>query len=230
MNGQDLYNMMTSLISNFQMDPTLFLQFINIARGNREMAQPFMRLRKFAALSSLANTGDTYKTAKAMPTDFVSLTDEGKVTLFDGIQTWQVYTEIPFGLQIQYKDQNNIFFIDHANGNLYLCGIVDRTYSIYLPYQADFGDITLATQWINIPKRFHPILALDVAAMYRLGVDYDDINARNADSNAQQAELLFKSMQTWDAKLQRSSVTQMDYPVIGDAPAFIGHKIDMRNG
>ncbi len=224
--GQDYYNMMSSLISGFNMDQTLFLQMLNTARTSRESMRPFMRFRKFVTIGN-ANSSNTYQTPHSLPSDFVMLTEDGYIILFDNVQTWQEFSEIPLHLQIQYKDQNNQFFIDHANNNLYLCGIVDRTYSIFVPYQADLGDITLTTQWLNVPSRYHAMLAYDVAAMYRLGVDYDDINARNADENGRMAEILFKAMTKWDGALQRSSTTKMDLPVIGNAPTFISHKINI---
>lgn len=224
--GQDYYNMMSSLINGFNMDQTLFLQMLNTARVSRESMRPFMRFRKFISIAT-ANPGDTFQSAKPLPDDFIMLTKDGYIVLFDNIQTWQEYLEIPQYLSIQYKDENNQFFIDHAGGNLYLCGIVDRTYSIFLPYQADLGDITLTTQWLNVPNRYHAMLAYDVAAMYRLGVDYDDINARNADENGRMAEMLFASMTKWDGALQRSSTTEMDYPRIGESADFISHKINI---
>lgn len=72
------------------------------------------------------------------------------------------------------------------------------------------------------------ILAYDVAAMYRLGVSYDDINARNADDNNKQAQLMYGAMETWDDNLQRSATTRMDLPIITDVPgANFQRKIDI---
>lgn len=225
-NGQDYYNMMSSLISGFNMDQTLFLQMLNTARTSRESMRPFMRFRKFASIGT-ANPGNTYKTPFTLPSDFMMLTEDGYLVLFDNIQTWETYTEIPLHLQIQYKDESQIFYIDHAANSLFLCGLIDRAYSIFIPYQADLGDITLTTQWLNVPSRYHAMLAYDVAAMYRLGVDYDDINARNADENGRMAEMLFAAMTKWDGALQRSSTTKMDLPVIGEVSTFTTHKINI---
>ena len=72
------------------------------------------------------------------------------------------------------------------------------------------------------------ILAYDVAAMYRLGISYDDINARNAEKNAQDAELLYAAMEQWDGNLQRSATTRMDFPIVTDIPgANFNRRIDI---
>lgn len=230
MTGTDLYNFFATLFDGGQAPISIddFLARANVARSNREMARPWMRLRKLDS-SQTASTSDTYTTPKNLPSDFMFLTKESYIVLFDGQQTWETYWEVPQYLHIQYKDLSQRFYIDHANQKFYLLGIVDRAYNIYIPYQADLGDITATTGWLNIPDRFARILAYDVASMYRLGTDYDDINARNADDNSRQADLLFKSMERWDDELQRSSVSALDYPTLGDQPEFVNRKIPIDN-
>lgn len=225
-----MYNLASKMNHNFQMDTTMFYAHLNAARTIREMKRPFMRLRKLDS-SQVALASDkfvpavnTYK--KTLPSDFMMLTDESTVVLFDGNQTWLTYNEVPMYLQVQYKDMSNRFFIDHGNQTFTLLGVVDRTYNIFLFYQADYGDITATTTWVNIPARFQAMLVYDVLAMYELGNDYDNVNARNANQNAQNAEQLFNAMCEWDDTLQRSSVTTLDYPVIGDTPTFTSGKIN----
>lgn len=231
--GKDFYNQAATMIHNFQMDRTMFYTFLNSARTIREMARPWMKLRKLDN-SQLASASDIFNplnptNSKNMPSDFMMLTKEATIMLFDGQQTWLTYNEIPMDLQIQYKDMSNRFFFDHAAGKLYLLGIVDRQYYIFVFYQADYGDISDTTTWVNIPDRFRALLVHDVIAMYELGVDYDNTNARNANKHSQQAEMIFNAMCTWDDNLQRSSVTTLDYPVLGDTPTFTNRKINMND-
>ena len=131
-------------------------------------------------------------------------------------------------LVIPYLQVNNVFYVDHGAQKIYFLGTIDRTYTAFVPYQANLGDIAAATTWLNIPSQFHMILAYDVAAMYRMGMDYDDINARNANQNARDAETLFSSMVAWDDMLQRSSTTRMDMPIINErVGANFNHRIEM---
>lgn len=225
--GQDFYNLVQTKLNGFGMDQTLFYAYLNAARINREMARLWMYLRK-RDTSNVVSSGNTYQTPLTIPTDFVRLIRDGRILLFDGNQTWEGAYEIPYPLLIQYKDNNLNFAMDYPNGKFYITGAIDRTYNTYIDYQADFGDITANTTWINIPARFHLILALDVCAMYQLGDDYDDISARNANENGAAAQRLFQSMVDWDDTIQRSSVTTMDYPVIGDTSDFTPHKINMQ--
>jgi len=60
------------------------------------------------------------------------------------------------------------------------------------------------------PSEYSKILALDVAVMWRLGVDYDQVNARNADANAGLAEAIYNEMTRWDSRLQNSMTAGLD--------------------
>lgn len=232
MTGADYYTAMSTLISGFQMDSTLFYQLLNVARVQREMVRPFCCFRKVdssitvSAVSTLPLTCPP-AAVYPIPTDFQFLTDDGRITLYDNNNVYEEYEEIPIGLQVQYLQVSNKFFIDYVNNLIYFCGIIDRQYQVFVPYQADFGDITATSSWNNVPSRFHMILALDVAAMYRLGIDYDDIQARNAESNAQQAEILFNAMKIWDDNRQRSMVTTLNYSSGNGEPSFTNRKINM---
>lgn len=228
-----MYDLTTSLLNGFPIDETLFYTLLNLARNQREGLRPFKALEKVDTsniVNPLQNTPLTPANLQQLsfPSDFNYMREDGFLTLYDGNLTWQTYNEIPQNQSIYYLQSNNYFYVDHANRKFYLCGIIDRTYIAYLYYQAQNADISKTTSWVGIPDRFHPILAFDVAAMYRLGVDYDDINARNADSNATQAELMFRAMEKWDDSLQRSAVTRMDYPSMGDVPGFKNRSINIQ--
>lgn len=231
--GSDFYTAMTTIDSGFSMDPVLFYQFLNAARINREMMRPFMRLRKFdysqtVTAQTAPVTAPPTTNQLNIPSDFLYLTEDGEIIFYDQNNTYQVYTEVGMQNLIPYLQVNNVFYMDHANGKIHPLGVIDRQYTAFILYQANLGDITANTTWLNIPSQFHMILAFDVAAMYRLGVDYDDIQARNADSNAQQAELLFNSMAKWDDALQRSATTRMQLPRIAEqVGANFNHKINI---
>ena len=233
--GSQYYDAVTTLLGGFEMDTILFYQFLNIARANREFARPWLRLRKF-------DTSQTAVPAQApiiappttnrltLPDDFGYLMEDGEIMLYDQNNQYEVFTEIGMQNLIPYLQVNNCFYVDHASGYYYLLGTLDRHYTVFFPYIADFGDITDATTWLNMPARFDMVLAFDVASMYRLGVDYDDINARNAEDNNKQASILFNAMCTWDDNLARSATTRMGMPRIGNEQgANFNHKINTQD-
>lgn len=221
--GQQLYDFVTTTLLGAAIDETYFYALLNIARGNREMDRPWKVLQTIDKTQT-TNPSDTYLSAKTLPDGFMRLTKEGTIKLFDQNNKYVIYKEIPMDQQIEWKDNTGKFFIDHFNKQFFLCGKADQDYFIWLPYQKDCGDIDAGGTWQKFPSRFAYLLAYDVAAMYRLGADYDDINARMGDNNAVQAETIFRAMKKWDNELALSSVTEMDYPSLSDANRFInGH-------
>lgn len=228
MNGQQLYTAITTMYSNFGIDQTLFLQLVNVARTNRELMRPFRRLTKVVSTQQVT-PGNVWNVPYTLPSDFEYLTEDGIMTLFDNNNTYQVIEEVPFNLTPQFKNWSNKFCIDHANQKYYIFGTVSQNFFNYIYYQADYGDITLTTTWTNIPSRFSMILAFDALAMYELGVDYDDVQARNANELNRQAELLFNAMCKWDDRLQRSMTTRVDYGISSDN-VFVANKVNISGG
>lgn len=222
MNGAALYTAVQSLVSGFSIDTTTFYLMLNNARIRRELQRPWMVLRKYQFSQSVAqqNFSTIFPPAAVLtiPTDFQFFTRDGEITLYDNNNQYETYTEIALNIAIPYMQVNNVFFMDYNAGNIYLCGSIQKAYTAFIQYQANLGDITASTQWQNFPSWAHMILAYDVACMYRLGIDYDDINARNADRNNIDAELMLNALITWDDNRQRSATTRMDLPVITDVP------------
>lgn len=232
MTGEDFYIACQSLINGFAIDQVIFYQMLNTARTRREFQRAWMKLRKYQYSQSLTPTQPSLtlppNASADIPEDFMFFSRDGEITLYDNDNQYETYTEIPLNLLIPYLQVNNVFYMDHAASKIYFLGVIQKAYTAFIQYQADFGDITATTTWVNIPSRFHMILAYDVATMYRLGMDYDDINARNADRNNVDAEQLYNSMAVWDDNLQRSATTRMELPVITDVPgANFQHKINV---
>lgn len=232
MTGAQLYTLVQSLVNGFSIDQTTFYILLNTARTRREMQRAWMRLRRYQYTQTLQPTQPSLTLPPSaqitIPSDFMFFSRDGEITLYDNNNQYETYTEIPLNLVIPYLQVNNVFYADHAGGTFNFLGVIQKAYTAFVQYQADFGDITVTTTWLNIPTRFHAILAFDVAVMYRLGMDYDDINARNADRNNVDAELLFGAMATWDDNLQRSATTRMELPVITDVPGSnFQHRVDI---
>ena len=217
MTGQNMYDATSSLLDGFQMDPVLFYQFLNAERAKIELKRPWMRLRKLdnsqsAVASQPSLIAPPTVNKLTLPTDFTFLNDDGAITLYDNNNQWEDYTEVPMNRMVEFLQCNNVFFIDHANQTFTLLGVVSKPYQVYMYYQADFGDITDNTTWLNIPSRYHMLLPLAVAIRYRMGVDYDDINSRNAQDNKLAYDELMDVMTRWDDNLQRSATTKRNLP------------------
>lgn len=228
MTGQNLYDYAVSANAGYDVGGvTLFLQYVNIAKANRESLRPWRNL--FAIDTSLTvGSSNTWKTPFNLPSDFLMESEDGVIYLFnDAANTIQRYVEVPYENRLSYKDVSNRYYIDHANRQFYLLGVVDDTYTIHFPYIKDTPDITAITSWTAFPARFHAMLANDALAMYKLGTDYDDINARNGNDNARVAELLCEAMKKYDEKLTLSTIKHIEYPEpIVPQGGFINRHID----
>lgn len=200
------------------------------------MQRPWMVLRKyqFSQTVNAQNYSTTLPPAASLtiPSDFQFFTRDGEITLYsnNASNQFEIYTEIPLNMVIPFLQNSNYFYSDYNLGKFYLLGVIDQLYTAFIQYQANLGDITATTTWLNFPSWCDMILAFDVAAMYRLGMDYDDINARNADQNNRDAELIYQAMVAWDDNRQRSATTRMDMPPITElAGVNFNHQIDTRN-
>lgn len=210
MNGQQLLTLISSILGDITIDQVYGLQLINIARNYIEMRRPWQVLKKKDTTQTVTGS-NTYTTPFTVPTNLRRFLKEGSIKLFDGNNNIQTLKEVPFEDALAFKDAFGNFYVDFGQSLFYITGIVPGTFSVYVYYIANLGDITATTSWQGFPSEYHPILAFEVAAMYRLGTDYDVINARNADDNAMRSDMIYKSMTKWDAELSLGSVENLDY-------------------
>ena len=226
MNGQELIDLCTSILGDEQPNPAFMLQLINLAKDKIEAginpanpASASSRPWKVLSTRSTAITitgANTYQTPHDLPTDFQrylgeSTLFEGSIVLFDGQNNIQYLIEIPIENILFYKNTFGYFAVDYAAGKFYVTGVVPGTFTAYQYYIKTTDAITLTTSWDNFPARFHPILAFDACARWRLGTDYDDVAARNADDNIGMVNGIFNSMESWDTELAISSINGIDY-------------------
>ena len=99
--------------------------------------------------------------------------------------------------------------MDLRNSQFALSG-AGESGSIFFNYTAFTSDPTqtgdnLPSAW---PDRFLPLLAFDIAALYRGGTDFDDVNARMGAENRLAARLLYEAMISWDNMLKLKSINQ----------------------
>lgn len=212
MTGQDLYNLLINILNGESIDQTYALQLFNLARMDFEGRRPFAVL-KAKDTSQIALAGVNLSTAYAMPspanpslttpylTKFL-LQGALRLTATNNINNKMSMLEIPFENQLDLQ-MGDYFYADYAARQFYILANLPANFTIYQFFIADYGDITLATSWIGFLPRFHPALAFQAAARYRLGTDYDDIAARNGDDNSKMSEMIFASMVRWDDDIVR---------------------------
>ncbi len=215
MTGQQELDLLKQILGGEGINQAYALQLINLAKMKYEQARPWKALVAVDN-SQTVNGGNTYLTPLNLPSNFIRYLGEsslaqGSIVLFDGNDNVQFLTEVPFEQRIFYRTEFGRMTVDYANEKLYIMGIVPGSFTVYQYYIQFTPDITLNTSWEKIPARFHAILAFDAAARWRLGTDYDDVNARNADDNAKMAASIFDAMSSWDTELAISAINSIDY-------------------
>ncbi len=215
MNGLQLIQLLSKILGGENISQTYALQLFNITKDIIEDKRPWKKLS--VENHALTVTGsNTYKNPFPLTDDFrrylgESTLAQGSIVLFDGNNNIQVLTEVPIENILFYKDTFGRFAVDYANDVFYITGVVPGTFNIYQYYIRTTDEITLTTKWQNFPKRYHPILAFDAACRWRLGTDYDDVNARNADDNGKVVNMMLDAMSSWDAELAISAINSIDY-------------------
>jgi hypothetical protein len=211
MTGAQILALTGNLLGGENIDQTFGLQMLNVIRAYVEMRRPWQVLKKKD--TSVTITGaNTYTNPLTMPSDFRMYLGDGTIQLFDGANNLQYCTEVPYEEILDYRLDSFKFAADYGAKQFYITGIVPSTFTVYQWYIANYGDITASTTWLRFPDEYHPLLAYELAAMWRLGTDYDDVNARNADDNAKRADMMYQAMSKWDARLALSAVKNLEYP------------------
>ena len=168
---------------------------------------------------------DTYLTAKALPTDFVS---DYKVILGDAtLKDFIEYQSVPFHLRRKFNDIN-CYYIDYANSNLYVAGTVDKTYTIYLYYIFQTPALDTSSENPVWPVRFRKLISFLMAKLYLSGIDYDEITARQAVADNTEAKMLYDSMCEWDSRLKQKQLNGRT-GFSGDMDTFRTDRVDKTN-
>jgi len=213
-----MVNFVTSILGGEAPDPLYILALINMSRLRYEKRRPWQVLKKVDS-SQIVQGGNTYTTSFNLPTDFVryvgeSSLSEGSVVLFTEPDNKVTLTECPMELLLYEKNNWGKFAVDYGSRTFNICGLSPNQFNIYQYYIADFGDITLSTTWLRFNAynpNFALLLCFDAAARWRLGTDYDDVAAFNAEDNGKMANEIFASMSTWDTELSLSTVNSLNY-------------------
>lgn len=205
-----MIDFVTSILSGEKPSPTFILSLINISKTIREGMRPWQFLKK-TDTSQTVSGSTLYTTPIPMPSDFGRWLNEGAITFFDGNNDVEDITEVPMETILYYKNSYGRYACDYANNQLFVMGLIPKLYTVYQNYIKRTPVITTATTWIGVPDEYKFLLCFDAASRYRLGTDYDDINARNADDNGKAATMIYEAMSEWDAQLAISAINAVDY-------------------
>ena len=208
------------------MDTTLFYQLLGTAQWQREKQRPWVILRTEDASQSVSPVTNTYAnslylTPFNLASDFLNFFSPKRSVVLvanDGI-TFRWYSQIPLERKHEYKDDDTKFYIDMTTSKLYFCGIVDQQYVIHQFYCKSSPTVTANTSWV-FPAGVQPILAFDVAQMYKNMFDYDIVNAEQGAMIERGAAALFKQMTEWDDSFQEQQLEGLDYPSDYNATGF----------
>lgn len=234
MTGQNLYDQLTSILNGENIDQTYALQLFNLARMDFESRRPFAVL-KAKDTSQTALAGVNFNTPYQMPSPGTPSQNapyltkyllQGAVRLVatNNPNNKASLLEVPFENQLDLQ-MGDYFYADYAARQFYILANLPANFTIYQFFIADYGDITLATSWVGFLPRFHPALAFQAAARYRLGTDYDDINARNGDDNAKMAEMIFGAMVKWDDDIVRQQAQNRPFGAINGGPGNLPYGV-----
>jgi hypothetical protein len=180
-------------------DETTKLHLAEHAKDLIEGDRPWAFLLKEDATKTFG-TSDNYLTAKALPADFES---DHKVYLGDAtLKDFYEYNAVPFHLRRKFNDSSYTYYIDYANSNLYICGSVDKTYTIYLYYIYKTPALDLSTSDPVWPAKFRKLIAFIMAKVWRTGIDIDEITVKQAVSDSAEAKMLYQAFVDWDAKIK----------------------------
>ena len=215
---QQLYDKTTDILDGESTSVSLFLTLVALAKNKREAEKPWQFLKKEDSSQS-ASAGDTYLSMKTLPTDFA-----WALHVFVGTSFLE-YQEVPFEERRYWRDAARRFYIDLRNSQFAITG-TGESGSIFLQYTAFTSDPvalgdTMPTAW---PDRFLPLLSFDVAALYRGGTDFDDVNARMGAENRLAAKMLYAAMVSWNTILtlramnQQSRRTPLDISKVANVP------------
>jgi hypothetical protein len=208
MTGQENIDKFHNYVSD-ELDTDFEIQLVNDAKNSIE-AELMMEVTKKLNSSASTTAGQTYTTARILPTDFYL-----PLVIYVGSTP---YYPVPFERQQEYRDQTGFYWIDIANENYYLSGTQSASNTIYFYYQYETPDLTADTlaTWEPVWKsRFHTLIPLEMARLY-WQIDQGEKNRAWTVEYAAEYRRWKGLLQDWDARLKLNAMNNSvaDYNTI----------------
>lgn len=215
MTGTELKTFCIELNGGASIGDTLLEQFVNLARAMVEQSRDWMILRK-TDTSKTVTTGGTWQTAIDLSTiaRINRFYGDYPVKLFDGTNSIERYRRVPTDQRLEYRESSDTFVYNDNAQQLYLNGTSAIGGTLWINYITESEDIDLTEDtddiWPLFPTYGPMALGFIAVAMYKGGVDYDDLNRIAAQDNSGQAQRLLRALDRWDDERQLSAVSQHD--------------------
>lgn len=203
--GSAIKDINTEIRGGREMDSVIFYTLLNQERRRIEGKRPWRKLAtKDTSQSTLAS--DTFATSHTLPARFLRFSSQTrKIALISGTETIFL-EEIPFESLNEKQNTPGYFAIDHKNSLYYVTGTYSKTYTHYIYFCQAQATITAADDWALGGDDFAGLLAFAVAVIDESGMDYDEVNMKQATGNSITASTIERSMNKWDDQLQRAAL------------------------
>lgn len=202
MNGEEIIDDFKLLVDDAPSDD-LCLVLANTVKDFVEGDRPWRMLIKEDATQTFG-TGDTYLTAKSLPSDFFY-----EIKLMLGIESSNDYLEYhPAAFEDRRQfNASQKYSIDLASDYFYILGSVGQEYTVYLYYIYETAALTLTTSPVW-PLKFQRLIPLLMSEIWKAGVDADINNIQQATALSVPGKLLYKAMVAWDAALKLKTMNK----------------------
>ena len=195
LNGAELLTQTTEIMGGNEPNNTLFYQLVNMFARIIEGMRPWVKLRKVDSSVTITSS-NTIDTAKDLPSDFrkpynMKMPNGSKGSLFlKGSGGDYIHLELkPLTQRELYRNMNGYWFFDTRLLKFYVSGTFTGTYTVYLSYIHNPTAIAAGTEWVlGGDQEQDTILSMLVAEAIKSGIDYDEINARQATANNKVAQ------------------------------------------
>ena len=173
--------------------------------------------------SQSESPGDTYETAKTLPSDFFMPSPRGIYVGTDMIP----YKQVPYEANIDFQAITYAYYFDYYNKQFFLCGSVSKSGTIKFFYRRRSPTLVKGgSAWI-FPSQFHARLVYEMAAKY-FALDQGE-KARSWDDRwTIYANRIQENMNAWDDQLQTIPL-QNEVNMFVD-PSSFPNIVDMGSG
>lgn len=205
MTGSEIKALNTQIRGGREMDDVTFYTLLNMEKKRIEIKRPW-RFLITEDTSNTSSANDTFLTAHDLPDGFLMFPNRDKLKLVNTVDTTDVlkdWTETKFETRYEKQNNNGYFVVDLKNLQYYLLGKVTKNYTHHMFFCEATADITANTEWENVPADFAKLLAFAVAVIDEAGMDYDEVNARQASGNSLTCRSIESAMVKWDDNLIR---------------------------
>ena len=203
--GSDIKEINTEIRAGREMDDVIFYVLLNQERRRIEQKRPWRMLATTDTTQS-TSPSDTYLTQHTLPARFIRFSSfKRKIQLVNGTDVVTL-EEIPFEAMKDYQSSQGYFAIDYKNNKYYVMGTYGKSYTHNINFCQSQATIGANDDWALGGEDFAAILAFAVAVIDESGIDYDEVNMKQATGNSITASTIERTMNKWDDQLTRSAL------------------------